>query len=124
MDALVPLWLRAMIYHPDGSPMLHHFVRPEHLIELLDRRALHLIRQDKQSDPADGVLPAACFDQPFHGSLEQTLGLNPSFLRNQASAIAVLRGRTFIMSWTLTPSGPVRAIYGERGRRCELQISR
>jgi hypothetical protein len=112
-----------MIYHPDEGPILHHFVRPEHLIELLERRALHLIRQDKQSDPGDGVLPTACFDQPFQGPLEQSLGLNASFLRSQATAIAAHRARTFIMSWTLTPSESVRTIYGEHGRRCELRIS-
>ena len=112
-----------MIYHPDESLMLHHFIRPEHLIALLERRALHLMRQDLQSDPTDGILPAACFDRPFLGPVEQMLGLNPSFLQSQASAIAALRPRTFIMSWTLTPSARMRATYGENGQRCELQIS-
>lgn len=103
--------------------MLHHFIRPEYLVALLERRALHLMRQDRQSDLSDGVLPVACFDQPFQGPVEKMLGLKRSFLQSQASAIAALRPRTFIMSWTCAPSAEMRATYGENGLRCELHIS-
>jgi hypothetical protein len=103
--------------------MLNHFIKPEYLISLLERRAFHLLRQDCQSDPADGLLPASTFDQPFQGSVEEILGLKRSFLQSQARAVAALRTRTFIMSWAISPSASVRARYGERGQRCELQVS-
>lgn len=112
-----------MNYHPDGPRLLSHFIRPEYLVELLRRRAFCLVRQDLQCDPADGVLPAACFESPHVGPLERSLGLSPEFLINQAHAIAGLRNRTFIMCWTCDPAGHMRATYGENGRRCELQTS-
>jgi len=112
-----------MLYHPDGSRLLSHYIRPEYLVTLLRQRAFCLTRQDLQSDKADGVLPAACFESPHVGPLERALGLKPEFLINQAHAVAGLRTRTFIMSWTCDPAGHMRATYGENGRRCELQTS-
>ena len=112
-----------MIYHSNGSRLLSHFIRPEYLVDLLRRRAFCLVRQDLQSDPADGVLPASCFESPHVGPLERSLGLSPEFLINQAHAVAGLRNRTFIMCWTCDPAGHMRANYGENGRRCELQTS-
>lgn len=113
----------SLIYHPDGSAMLHHFIRPSYLIELLECRAFRLGRQDQQSDPADGKLPAASFEDPHIGPLEAAVGANAGFLKSQARALDVLRAQTFIMSWTLNPSGRARDVYGENGARCELTIS-
>jgi len=103
--------------------MLHHFIRPQFLKALLETRAFHLIRQDKQSDPDDGKLPAACFADPHIGPLENGLGLKRDFLANQAHALAHLHRRTFIMSWTSEASDHMRQNYGESGSRCELQTS-
>jgi hypothetical protein len=112
-----------MILHADGSPMLHHFIRPEYLIALLEVRAFRLGRQDRQSDLGDGILPDACFDQPFRGPLEDSLGASDSFLKSQAAGIAALRQQTFIMCWSFDPSSMARSVYGENGERCEIQIS-
>lgn len=112
-----------MLYHSDGSRLLSHFIRPDYVITLLQTHAFCLVRQDAQSDPHDGKLPAACFNQPYMGALEHGLNLSPKFLANQAHAIAGLRGRTFIMCWTHDPGGHMRERYGEGGQRCELRVS-
>jgi|CXWL01.1.fsa_nt_gi hypothetical protein len=113
----------APLYHPNGSLLLSHFIRPEYLLALLKYKAFCLIRQDCQSDPADGVLPPKTFTDPHQGQLEQSLGANADFLVSQAHAVAALRKRTFIMSWTCDPAGHMRETYGEQGRRCELHAS-
>lgn len=113
-----------MILHPDGSILLHHFIRPEHLVALLEKRAFHLIRQDLQkSDPNDGVLPPDCFSKPHIGPFERSLGIDEAFAISQAHAVASLRFRTYIMSWTKEPSEQLRQQYGENGGRCELRAS-
>jgi hypothetical protein len=113
-----------MIIHPDGSPLLHHFIRPEHLISLFEKRAFHLTRQDLQaSDPNDGILPADCFDNPHIGPFERAHRIDKDFAISQARAIASLRPRTYIISWTKEPSEELRRQYGENGRRCELRAS-
>lgn len=112
-----------MIFHPDGSRLPSHFIKPEYLAIMLRRGAFCLTRQDPQSDKDDGVLPAACFKRPYHGQLEQALHLSPEFLSSQAHAVAALRNRTFIMCWTCDPVGHMRQKYGENGLRCELQAS-
>jgi hypothetical protein len=112
-----------MIYHPDGSVLLHHFIRPDYLVALLECQKIHLKRQDLQSDPFDGVLPSGCTEQPFRSPLEDALGLSDLFLKSQAHAIAAMRSRTFIMSWTVSPSEGARAKYGEGGERCEIRAS-
>ncbi|MFZ5495995.1 MAG: hypothetical protein ACOZE5_11770 [Verrucomicrobiota bacterium] len=111
------------LYHPDGSLMLSHFIKPAYLISLLCHRAFCLTRQDIQSDPADGILPQGCFDQPHLGALELSLGLSPAFLKSQAQAVAGLRERTFVMCWTCDTAGHMRDTYGEHGARCELRTS-
>jgi hypothetical protein len=107
----------------DGSLALSHFIRPQFLLPLLKNKAFCLVRQDCQSDPADGVLPPKTFTDPLQGPLEQSLGAKTDFLKIQALAIAALRIRTFIMSWTCDPAGYMRETYGEQGRRCELHAS-
>lgn len=113
-----------MILHPDGSLLLHHFIRPEYLIALLEKRAFHLTRQDLQpSDSNDGVLPPDCFSNPYIGSFERAHGIDKDFAISQAHAIASLQPRTYIMSWTKEPSDQLRRQYGENGGRCELRTS-
>jgi hypothetical protein len=114
-----------MILSPDGSPLQHHFIRPEFLIALLEKRAFHLIRQDQQkSDRNDGVLPRACFENPFIGPLERSLGIAKDFAIGQAHAITSLRPQTYIMSWTRELSEGNHQRYGEDGKRCRLQVSK
>ena len=112
-----------MTLHPDRSPLLHHFIKPEYLIALLEKRAFHLLRQDKQSDVNDGKLPDACFENPYIGPFERAIGANEAFLKNRAVGIEYNRHRRFIMSWTLDPSEKMRMKYGENGKRCEIQSS-
>ena len=113
-----------MIFHPDGSLLLHHFIRPEYLIALLEKRAFHLTRQDLQpSDPNDGVLPPDCFSNPYIGSFERAHRIDKNFAISQAYANASLRPRTYIMSWTKEPTEQLRQRYGENGGRCEIRAS-
>lgn len=103
--------------------MLHHFIRPDHLMKLLETQSLFLIRQDQQNDDLDGRLPARCFTHPHTNDTTKALGLSPEFLISQARAIDSLPSRTFIMSWTHSPTDRMRTEYGENGARCELQAS-
>jgi len=112
-----------MPFDIEATLILHHFIKPEHLIALMERKAFHLMRQDKQSDPRDGKLPDACFENPHKGQLEEILGVKGHFLKNHAMGIDARRSRRFIMSWTRDPSAHMREKYGENGRRCELQAS-
>lgn len=113
-----------MIFHPDGSHLLTHFVRPNHLLTLLKQRAFCLVRVDQQkSDPTDSRLPAACFEQPHQGPLEQSLHLDAEFLKSQAAAIEAGRDRTYIMCWTHNPTPHMEATYGENGARCTIELS-
>jgi|GEM_PF-7125732 len=112
-----------MLFHADGSALLSHFIKGEHLVTILTTRAFFLTRLDAQSDTADGKLPEQSFANPHVGELERTLDISPKFLVSQANAIAALRPRTFIMCWTHEPDGHMREKYGEDGLRCELRVS-
>jgi hypothetical protein len=113
-----------MLFHADGSRLLTHFIRPCHVLTLLRNRAFCLVRVDQQkSDPSDSKLPQACFDQPHHGPLEHGLGLTDEFLKSQAAAIEASRDRTYIMCWTHNPTRHMKAVYGENGGRCTIELS-
>jgi hypothetical protein len=107
----------------DDSLVVRHFIPPHHLLTLLERRAFCLCRQDEQSDNQDGVLPQSCFEQPYFGDLEHALGVTKSFAVSQAHAIAKLRERTVIMSWTYDMTEYMQSAYGEGRTRCELRAT-